>query len=523
MNKKVNQLELNTFLWEKREVIFEDLEGIGYKVPLIGASYRINPCPYCGHYDCCTIGENAEGTPLGSCFSNACGEGFTFTKLIIKCYEAKETNPFKRIKDLLNIDISINNVCEEEKKSYEIMEIATEHYHQQLLANEKALNYLLKERKHSIETIKLFKIGYIGKKYELREKLKADGYSEKELDNAQIWPQEGLLIYPYYYGDNIVRVNAKNPFGIKKSNGNPIKGYSSAEKFLYTVPGKGFSKTVILVEGENDLQTLYEQGASNVIASGGKLSEKQIKQLARYEVIYVFADNDEAGQKLTETVNKDLPQVKVFQIKYDESFNDPDDYYKKNDNPKSVEALLKKAVPLENDSYAIEIKGSEIKLLNRNYVIQFQVNKLDYKTKKYFGDFHYYVNGEVCDLKIGIFLDKLGKKYFKYIDTINISLYEYFNGNMEGVDLFDLLQRCKYSHEKQNILRKAAEIILNSEDEDAMLESIKNKFGNHIQEDILKMLNVVKNQNLDPNKHYPFMCVSQALTSFIVQVIYTLI
>lgn len=88
--KNIDFKELNSFLWEHKEKIFEDLEKYGYTIQNLGSSgFRINPCPFCGHLDCCTVNEVDENISLGKCFS--CDNKFNFKQLVYKCYETKET------------------------------------------------------------------------------------------------------------------------------------------------------------------------------------------------------------------------------------------------------------------------------------------------------------------------------------------------------------------------------------------------------------------------------------------------
>ena len=172
---KMNKLE-----WYEKtaNVICEDLEAFYEKfyspdsIEKIGTnSYRIIPCPVCGHKDCCTVKDNTV-----HCFSGNCGWSGTHinawyfyatnVKNISLNQAIDELDSFTHLKFPVGTPQEMENYVRHQRQQ-NIMQKAEQYYYRQLLTCEKEydfkgnlitpLNYMLNIRKRSESTLKAFK------------------------------------------------------------------------------------------------------------------------------------------------------------------------------------------------------------------------------------------------------------------------------------------------------------------------------------------------------------------------------
>lgn len=512
--------DLNDFLWERKDDLFADFESLGIRIIDLGSSgFRFNPCPYCGHNDCCTVhetyGGDGEVTALGKCFSGECNNrGFSFDQLVYTSYKVCYKDPEMKIGQLLDISIQSgkSSISEKERRQQEILQLGIEFYHDQLLAHPGTLEYLTDKRKRKIETIKFFKIGYCKQKYVLEKQLIEKGYTPDEIKQSKIITiPESLLVYPYIENDMVARINTKNPYNVTYTSGDVIAGYSISNKAFYRVPGLKRTKDVVLVEGENDLQSCYEAGTTNVIASGGKISGEQIEELRQYERIYVMTDNDEPGRQMLKTINDSLPEVKVHEVVYDQNFKDPDELFKKSETPPTIKELLDSAVALENTGFRTSIESDTVMLKNSHYCVKFELLSLN-NTGAYKGNFNYYEDGKEKDVKLDVLLSKIDKKYIRFTNPLNNALDEFYNGNVEKRDIMDLLKTIKFTKSHAAVIKTIAKKLLEQADEsirNSNIEYIEKHYYSYIDR-ILKEMNNIGTSQLDPDASYPFMPAAQA-------------
>ena len=92
------------------------------------------------------------------------------------------------------------------------------------------------------------------------------------------------------------------------------KGFNKKE-YLYNLDHT-YDYT-LLVEGQSDVWACYQAGLNACALMGVTLSEWQIKELSKFDKVYLALDNDEAGRRATERVNQLLKnEVEILLVPY---------------------------------------------------------------------------------------------------------------------------------------------------------------------------------------------------------------
>lgn len=487
-----------------------------------GESYRVNPCPYCGHGDSCTIAGNTV-----HCFSGSCGWKGTHISAFIRYSKEKnnkkEIDAINEIAKYINVPFPIGTPeeqaeFEKNQRMQKIKNIAEIVYHKQLMNCDKKYNingemytpleYLTQIRKRKLETIERFNVGFCTNYLDLYNELASMGYTKEEIREAKVWIPEQLFVF--FYRDpitfDIVRINTKNPFDIKfPDKDTPIKGLSYGNKVMYFPPNFDFNKNyAIIVEGEHDLYSVWEQGETNVVASGGTI-EKEYQLSIFYKLgdnatVYEMCDNDEAGYKYKDIINETLADIKVKSINYDENYKDPDEYYKYCDNPKTIEQLKSEAQELDTDKF-------RIRKLGKTWIIANRTNKLEYtvKNKKNNGQFsgtaNFYKNGTLVERQDEVQLVNC-KAIMKPLNFYLLDHMEkYFNSDIQNKSLEELIAIYSLSSKKAEIIHQIAQKLFDDKHSDDLVNTIKILAKKHISnsEDvidaILQELNDIRNKN----------------------------
>lgn len=263
--------------------------------------------------------------------------------------------------ELRTSDYSSGETSKKEKL-YQVNSLAKEYYHYVLTkhkAGKLALGYL-KDRGIDDKVIETFKLGFapptgdnlvkylIDKKKFAKEEVVDAGLSyQRGRDLADFF--RGRLIFPLIdHRDNVVGFAGR----ILDNNDNVSKYVNTRETLVYhkgeQIFGLNVTKDairregkVIIVEGEFDVLSCFQNGVGNVVAlKGTALTEHQVNLIARFSDKIAFCfDGDKAGQ---EAIKRSLVIVEkkgltptVIEIP---GGKDPDDALK--DNP----AAFKKAV-----------------------------------------------------------------------------------------------------------------------------------------------------------------------------------
>lgn len=527
---------MNRIEWYEKvaEIIIDDpakfYEGM-YKVELnpVGASLRAYKCPNCGHKDCCTLKENSV-----NCFS--CDWKGTHINAFIEHTRNhaeppynKKSDAIKALQDWSGIPYPTGGSKEEieSSKKYsrmqEIRERAIVFFSHKLITCQDKytlqkgevrsmtpLEYQLDIRRHSIESLKSFNIMFITGYQELWRKL-SETYTKEEIKEAKIWFPEGTFVYPYFHpstGD-ILRMNMKNPFksSFKGDNDEDIilPGMSSGGKVLGFSPKFSFKQPFVIVEGENDGISVYEEGYENVCWIGGNLGEEHLKILEKAEsTIYTAFDNDEPGEKYYNMLQDVLPEKDVRRLDFGTDVNDIDEYYKSYTSKKPVNELVEKAELVQTDKFKI-VKESikEWTILNRHRKLSFNIDKRD-KAGKLIGVINYYIKNDeeefiLSDRYEGKTLIQVKDKVKPMNYELSDSIEEFFNSNLEDRSLNDLVDIYYLSTHRQAIIRHIAYYLSKTEnrEQNDIVDKIKISLDPDTVDEILKEVNDIKNQEVN--------------------------
>jgi DNA primase len=206
------------------------------------------------------------------------------------------------------------------ERLYEVLELAARFYQAQLKNSKSALEYLLKERAFTKETVLLFKLGYSPNTGSaLYTFLKKKNFTEDEMTRA------GLITKRYRGPGDMFRGRIMVPLSDAQGR---VVGFTArlleddpdAPKYINTpatllydkgrqVYGLRLAKESIrklgfgvVVEGNLDVIASHQAGVKNVVAAAGTaLTENHLKDLSRFAGDIRFAfDSDQAGINATE-------------------------------------------------------------------------------------------------------------------------------------------------------------------------------------------------------------------------------
>jgi 5S rRNA maturation endonuclease (ribonuclease M5) len=354
----------------------EITQRTGLAAKKIGKDIDLEKCPFCSGHNCFRINP-AEG--LYNCFQcPGGGDIFTFVEKLKGCSkrEALEDVAASCGYELTPAPGKASKEDPREKEQdaiQAIREVAAEYCHEKLLLNENALRHQTRTRGHSLAILKEKKVGLTDG--ELHEELaRRDFTQEQRLKSGlvkirdgreQDYFVKGLFIYPHLTISGQV-----GHFTIK----DPRKKLQYQFPNEFKDPGCSFfnmrafkdNDTIIVVEGENDLLSVAGRGGyQNVVACCGQISKEQIDYLVKSapgKTIVVCFDNDKAGKGYEEKIRtafKDLclppklekiikaPRANLRIIRFDEKYNDIDDYMKsKKAGNRTVTDLLNNSEPV---------------------------------------------------------------------------------------------------------------------------------------------------------------------------------
>lgn len=193
--------------------------------------------------------------------------------------------------------------------------------------NQKAWDYLTKERGFTEETIEHFRLGY-------DEKKKA-------------------ISIPHYKDGELINIKYRflNPKDIRYTS------EPNAEQWLFNDQAfeVAFEKGAIAIaEGEFDCISLWQAGFKNVISpgSGANSYGTWIETLDKLKSVWIAYDNDDAGQSAAKELADRIGLEKCKNIIYPEDVKDANDFIKKH-STEELRELFAKAKPL----YKYEFSG----------------------------------------------------------------------------------------------------------------------------------------------------------------------
>lgn len=511
--------EVNTKISQNLEGFYstmyeKEIIPIGYN------TYRINPCPICGHNDCATIKNDAQ---FVNCFSEGCNfkgnHVGAFIKYVQETFKSPNNTKGMAIK-LLEKWSGIaypkaNSHAEKEamKKSgrrQQIREKAVNFYHSQLKScslmfnvnddiNERLisltpLRYQLEIRQHTLKTLEDFKVGFVCNSNELKKNLSEEGFIDDEIYEALTAMPEGVFLYPYMEprSGDILRFNVKNPFDqtrIIQGKEVDIKGFSVGAKVCGFSPDFNFNGDIVIVEGENDALTAYEVGFHNVVWLGGTIDEKRtlLRILENCKgKFYVGTDNDSVGDEYYKIIDEYFPHKDVRRIAIPKIYKDIDEYFKNDEDPTPISKLIDEAPFVKTENYKCLKHGvRNWEILNRHKSVEFAVDRLD-NSGQLIGRADYFTisdgEKELQERQLGVSLIKCKKIMKPFVFFLSDELETYFNTHFEDKTFDELLDIYFLSNYKPAIERELAQRLykVEGDERDDLVSKIKKKLNQDI-------------------------------------------
>jgi DNA primase len=291
------------------------------------------------------------------------GDMFTFIEEI-EGFDFKETLELLARKAGVDLEqfrgVSGGNGKQKERL-YEVLDLAAKFYQAQLKGNKTALEYLLKKRAFSKETVLKFRLGYSPNTGNaLINFLKSKKFTQDEAKAAGLITQRrngwgdmfrGRVMVPLSdAGGRVVGFTARQ----LEDNPDAPKYINTPSTLLYDKGRQAYGlhlakdairkqKFGVVVEGNLDVIASHQAGIENVVAAAGTaLTEAHLKDLGRYANDIRFAfDSDKAGINATERAIPLAQKVGVnVSIITIPDGKDPDELVRK--DPKLWQAAIEK-------------------------------------------------------------------------------------------------------------------------------------------------------------------------------------
>lgn len=311
---------------ERVDIVSEIERRTGKKTKRTGASWELEQCPFCTGHECFKIFQE---TKSWSCFQCDGKVGGSIVDFVIKERGCSRHEALLDLAEAAGYTLQHDTTKDEQDNQRgnqndprrQIFEAATSYYARTLQGNPKAMDYQKNIRGHSDKVLTDLSIGFADGR--LSGELEKRGFTLDEvLSSGLVVPDKkggyrdyfipGVYVYPHKD-----KTGATCDFTIK----DPKKKYNYRLAGQHRIPGAPFMNmeafkgdTVVLVEGENDIASVYGRGNfPQVAATTGQISEGQIKHLKEWvtagqqvKTIYLCFDNDKAGEKYTERIKQEL-------------------------------------------------------------------------------------------------------------------------------------------------------------------------------------------------------------------------
>lgn len=160
------------------------------------------------------------------------------------------------------------------------LEEATVRYHQDLMNDEEALSYLIKERQLSKEALVSFRIGVV---------------RNPEIGHEQF---QDRISFPYITRGGITTIRFRFLGDNKAAGKSKFLSLSGDVPRLYNISSILRSDKIYVCEGETDTVTCWMAGIPSVGISGATAWASAFSRVFRHHDITVLADNDDSGAGL---------------------------------------------------------------------------------------------------------------------------------------------------------------------------------------------------------------------------------
>jgi len=358
------------------DIVSEIQNRTGLVAKRAGRGFNLAECPFCGGHNCFRIDPDKQLFNCFQCGNNSGGDIVTFVEKFKGC---SKNEAFKDLAEACGYKLTRNPADNDSGKASNneedtvanIHEIAAEYYHKNLLSTKSPLRHQTKIRKHSLETLKTFNVGFTNGKLhkELqrqgfgRDQILASGLAKEKDGNLHDFFATGLYIYPHPNPSGSAgHFTIKDPH--KRLRYQLPNEFKDPECLFYNMGVFGNSK-ILLTEGENDVLSVLGRGAyPDVVACCGQLSKEQIEYLVKWapgKTIYLCFDNDEAGRKyqslITDALKErclpaklalilNIERVNLKIVRYNEQCKDIDELLRKERRTKHVlSSLLERSEP----------------------------------------------------------------------------------------------------------------------------------------------------------------------------------
>lgn len=240
------------------------------------------------------------------------------------------------------------SLAKQKKRIKEALELSARYYQECLVKNPHALDYVIKKRGLSKDTLENFKIGYSPSSGDaLVNFLTKKGFSKDEMSRAGLLNRFGgdlfrsRMMVPLMDVSGLVigftaRIIDEDPSSPKYLNtpqtllydkGRHVFGLSQAKEAIRTID------YAVIVEGNLDVVSSHQAGIKYVVASAGTaMTENHLKALSRLtKNIRLAFDGDKAGLNATERAIPIAQNVdmELSIIEMPEGAKDPDELIKK--------------------------------------------------------------------------------------------------------------------------------------------------------------------------------------------------
>jgi len=207
-------------------------------------------------------------------------------------------------------------------RAQEALELATKFYQKQLTANRTGLEYLLKERKFSKQTLLDWRLGYSPNTgHALTNFLTKQGFTTDDMKRAGLTVQRQRREADMFRGRIMIPL-ADSRGQVIGFTARLLDDEPDAPKYINTPQTVTYDKSrnvfglhlakdairkqgfVVVVEGNLDVIASHQAGVTNVVASAGTaMTEQHLKELKRFTGdIRLSFDSDRAGVAATERV-----------------------------------------------------------------------------------------------------------------------------------------------------------------------------------------------------------------------------
>jgi DNA primase len=277
------------------------------------------PCPFHQEKTASFMVSPEKG--IWHCFG--CGEGGDIYKFVMKMEGLDFRGALEKLAAQAGVELKNRGdgkTTEAKKRMVAAHQLAVRYFQQSLIKNPRALEYIIKKRKLTKQTVQDFQLGFAPESWEgLVGILRKQGFGDEEMVKAGLASTKNRGAFDMFRG--------RIMFTICDGQGQPV-GFTgrvlddSEPKYLNTPQTLLYDKSraiyglhlareairtsneAVIVEGNMDVVASHQAGVGQVVASSGTaLTLDQLRALGRLtKNIKLAFDQDAAGLKATERV-----------------------------------------------------------------------------------------------------------------------------------------------------------------------------------------------------------------------------